>query len=505
MVSRAPLWLTGFRPMGVIFRPWMCYTLCWLMTDGNEEPLLDRAGFPNAAPRFAQGPTTMIWPSGKIGSWIPSFGLARHFVLAAAITIAVSMGLLAFAISQRIEASMMQTAAEEGAIFIEAFLGPSAQELATSRTLSPESIKRLDDLLEGKLGERMRLIKIWLPDATLAYSTNKETIGAKFPSPPIAAAFKGIVSGEFDYLDEDDNATERHLHVPLVEIHAPLFRTGTKEIIAVGEVYNDGRRLAADLASIRLISVGIVGAVTAPMMLILFLMVRRATNLVRDYQTSLMQNVVEAKNLAVQNDRLRRVADDARLEAANSNENLLARIGQDLHDGPIQLVSLLMLKLTAPKAEKLVEAGSSGPLHDPAIETLTTRILAELRSISTGLVLPHLEALTPNEILLLAVQNHEDATGTKVSCQIGDLPTDLALPVTICLYRIVQEGLNNAFHHGKAIGQRVEVWADKQSIVIAVSDSGPGVVDNNHENSAQQNGPWHCGFAQPCGSAQRHL
>ena len=391
------------------------------------------------------------------------------------------MGLLAFAISQRIEASMMQTAAEEGALFIEVFLGPSAQELATSRTLSPESIKKLDDLLEGKLGERMRLIKIWLPDATLAYSTNKETIGGKFPSPPIAAAFEGKVSGEFDYLDEPDNATERRLDLPLVEIHAPLVRAGTKEIIAVGEVYNDGRRLAADLASIRWISVGIVGVITALMTLILFLMVRRATNLVRNYQTTLMQNVVEAKDLAAQNDRLRCVADHARLEAANSNENLLARIGQDLHDGPIQLVSLLMLKLTDPMA------GSGGP-YDPAAETLTTRILSELRDISTGLVLPQLEGLTPNEILLLAVQNHEDATGTKVSSQIGDLPADVTLPVTICLYRIVQEGLNNAFHHGKAIGQRVEVWADTKSIVIAVSDSGPGLVDHTRAHPRTRTG-----------------
>ena len=413
----------------------------------------------------------------KIGASAPSFGLARQFVLAAAITIAVSMGLLALVISQRIEASMMQTAAEEGALFIEVFLGPSAQDLATSRSLSPASVKKLDDLLEGKLGERVRMIKLWLPDATLAYSTNKDTIGMRFPSPHIADAFEGKVSGEFDYLDEVDNATERHRHVPLVEIHAPLFKTGTKEIIAVGEVYNDGRRLAADLASIRLISAGIVGAATAPMMLILFLMVRRATNLVTDYQKTLMKNMIEAQSLAAQNDRLRREADDARLEATNSNEKLLARIGQDLHDGPIQLVSLLMLKLTAPPANKLAEIDSCVP-HDPAIENLTARILAELRSISTGLVLPQLEGLTPNEILLLAVQNHQDATGTQVSVHIGDLPLDLAPPVTICLYRIVQEGLHNAFHHGKAMEQRVEVWADAQSIVIAVSDSGPGLVDN---------------------------
>ncbi len=150
------------------------------------------------------------------------------------------------------------------------------------------------------------------------------------------------------------------------------------------------------------------------MMLILFLMVRGASNLVNRYQSTLIQNVVEAKRLAAQNDRLRRLADDARLEAAVSNENLLARIGQDLHDGPIQLVSLLMLKVTDPTATKLSWTGVNSAL-DPTIEPLTRRILAELRNISTGLVLPELEGLTPSEVIQLAVQNHEEATGTKVS------------------------------------------------------------------------------------------
>ena len=63
----------------------------------------------------------MLLPSGTIGPRT-TFGLVHQFVLAAATTIAVSMGLLAFAISQRIEASMMQTAAEEGALFTELFL-----------------------------------------------------------------------------------------------------------------------------------------------------------------------------------------------------------------------------------------------------------------------------------------------------------------------------------------------------------------------------------------------
>ena len=429
----------------------------------------------------------MIWPLGKIRCHIPSLGLSRQFALIAGMTIAASMGLLALAISQRIEASMMQTAAEEGALFTEVFLGPSAQDLATSRSLSPESVKKLDDLLAGKLGERVKLIKIWLPDATLVYSTTKEAVGERFPSHHIDDAAKGKVTGEFDFLDAVENATESRQHVPLVEIYAPLFRTGTKQIIAVGEVYSDGRRLAADLASIQYVSVGIVGAVTAPMMLVLFFMVRRASNLVNSKQATLIRKMSEAENLATQNDRLRRAAEDARLDAATSNENLLARIGQDLHDGPIQLVSLLMLKLTESTSRTPTGTGCDAA-PDAGAPALTARILSELRSISTGLVLPELEGLTATETIRLAVRQHEDATGTKVRCQIGDLPGDIPPPMRICLYRIAQEGLNNAFHHGKARGQRVKVSADTQWLVITVSDSGPGLARWEREESRNRTG-----------------
>ncbi len=382
---------------------------------------------------------------------------------------------------------MMQAAADEGARFIQVFLEPIAQDLATSRSLSSDNMKKLDDLAAEKPGDYLTLVKIWLPDATLVYSTNRESIGRRFPSRHITSALKGKATSEFDYLEDPENAADKHLHTPLIEIYAPLFRTGTQEVIAVGEVYTDGRELAADLASIRLTSAAIVGAVTAPMMLILFLMVRSASNLVNRYQSNLIQNMLEAKRLAVQNDRLRRLANDARLQAADSNEELLARIGQDLHDGPIQLVSLLMLKVTEPTSTKRPEAGRSDT-PDPTIERLTRRILTELRNISIGLVLPELEGFTPSEIIRHAVQNHEEATGTKVCSQIGDLPANLTRAITLCLYRIAQEGLNNAFHHGKAIEQHVEVRTEEQSIIIVVSDKGPGVVDSRRQSRPTRTG-----------------
>ena len=113
-----------------------------------------------------------------------------------------------------------------------------------------------------------------------------------------------------------------------MEIYAPLYQTDSREIIAAGKIYNNGERLVAELRSIRLVSIAIVAAVTAPMMFVLFLMVRRAGATVDAHRNDLQKKVVEAETLAVQNDKLRQDADDARGGSIQSNERLLENIGQ---------------------------------------------------------------------------------------------------------------------------------------------------------------------------------
>ncbi|MDO8981763.1 MAG: histidine kinase [Afipia sp.] len=402
----------------------------------------------------------------------PRFSIIHQFMAVAGITIVLAMGLLAYVVSEKFKASLMQTAAEEGALLIEAFLEPSVQELVTSETLSATATKRLDELLLGKLGERIPVIKIWLRDGTLAYATNKKMVGEKFPSAHLDEAFRSKISGSFDDLDDPENTLERDLKKQLIEIYAPLYRTGTSNIIAVGEIYNDGERLAAELKSIQFAVAGIVGAVSAPMLLLLFFMVRHTDLTMTKHREALVQKIIETEALADQNGRLRRAAEDARLEGARSNESLLGQIGRDLHDGPIQLLGMLMLKLTGgsaaadSKPEK--NHGDTGSSRE-----LTRRALVDLRNIATGLVLPELHGLTTAETLWLAVRQHEATTGTLVACQIGDLPAHLSPSLKICLYRIVQEGLNNAFHHANGDGQSVQASADTNWISIVVRDAGP--------------------------------
>ncbi|WP_424630080.1 sensor histidine kinase [Bradyrhizobium sp. SYSU BS000235] len=403
-------------------------------------------------------------------------GLLQQFLIAAGLTIAISMALLAYFMSERIGSSLMQSAAEEAALLVDAFVGPTVQELDTSNVLSPESAKKLDDIVKGQLGKRIRTIKIWLRDGTLAYATNKELVGKKFPSEYLEAAFSGKISGTFDDLDDDEDHYERSLNTPLIEIYAPLRRIGTQDIIAVGQLYNSGERLAEELRSIRFAAAGIVAAVTIPMMALLFLMVRQANRVVIRHRTLLTRKIAETEALAIQNDRLRQQAEDAKIESARSNEILLEQIGQDLHDGPIQLLSLLMLKVTdtveADANEVIDNDRPTGHRPGSGVHQLASTILTELREISEGLVLPQLEGLTLADAVLLAVRTHEHVTGTAVTCEIESPVKEVPMPVRVCIYRVVQEGLNNAFAHAGGRDQRIQISTDNQHIIVTVTDGG---------------------------------
>ncbi len=78
---------------------------------------------------------------------------------------------------------------------------------------------------------------------------------------------------------------------------------------------------------------------------LLYLIVRRASNIIANQKMTLKARLAQAQALAEQNTELRKAADRARMDATKSNEQLLNRIGADLHDGPVQLLSLLILKL----------------------------------------------------------------------------------------------------------------------------------------------------------------
>src|SRR5690606_2447778 len=98
------------------------------------------------------------------------------------------------------------------------------------------------------------------------------------------------------------------------------------------------------------------------------------------------------------------------------NERVLAEVGSDIHDGPLQLLTLLILRLPGADGKAISN------------RELAQRALEELRAISSGLVLPELAEMTLAEAINAAITRHKDLTGTAVTASI-DLPPEVAAPM----------------------------------------------------------------------------
>jgi signal transduction histidine kinase len=168
---------------------------------------------------------------------------------------------------------------------------------------------------------------------------------------------------------------------------------------------------------------------------------------------------------------------DARRASIEASERFLRRVGADLHDGPAQLIGLALLRLDTVRPHFAATAAESEEFEK--IRTVLQDCLQEIRRLSAGLAPLNLDGLPLRDVLELAVRQHEQRTGSTVSAAIGTLPASTSSLHQVCLYRFVQEGLNNAYRHAAGIGQTVHAVSDGREITVEVVDKGPGFSPAN--------------------------
>ncbi len=175
--------------------------------------------------------------------------------------------------------------------------------------------------------------------------------------------------------------------------------------------------------------------------------------------------------------------------AVELNEHHLRRIGSELHDGPAQSIGFALLKFDAIRglihSSKIIPSATKNIDTVNKIELALKDALQEIRSLSAGLIIPDLNDLCATKALEKVIQRHEKRTATTVEYNVSILPQSLSLSTKICLYRFVQEGLNNAFLHGKGINQFVSLKQVGTNLIISVSDEGPGIENTKRLGNQQ--------------------
>lgn len=434
---------------------------------------------PGSSPEPKSDPQLSWWQKALA----PLHHLRRstQFVIAAVIILGLTMAFVGNLVSKTIERSAVQAAAEAGALYMSTFLEPYVQELSTAKRLSAKTSQAIDHLMSSpSLNTHIKSVKIWSPDGAVIYSTNKSVMNKAFSaSDEIKQALAGNTVTEWGELHDEENAYERSLGIPLYEIYAPLREFGSGRIVAVGEFYENAETLLHEVDRTRHEVWIIVGTATVTMLLLLFCIVQGGERVIDRHQRALRKQMEEQAQLLSQNGNLQRKIATAHQEFSQINELTLRRLGADLHDGPAQLLTLILVRLDELSAlqERYQENGH--PLEGDALETMRNAAkdaLQEIRNISRGLALPEINGMTLRQELELVVLRHEQRTRSQVGLSCGSLPENLPLTHKICIYRFVQEALNNAYRHAAGAGQEVHASYDGTWLEVRVCDTGPGIA-----------------------------
>jgi len=158
------------------------------------------------------------------------------------------------------------------------------------------------------------------------------------------------------------------------------------------------------------------------------------------------------------------------------------RIAADLHDGPVQQLSAVAMRLGA--LRRLAERGTAPPAE--RLETIAADVAGtvdELRTMLLKLYPPSLDAVGLGEAVRSIVVDGTavasgrlgpDTTVTVEDRLVSPLPVELKQ----ALFRVVLEALTNVAKHAAAHTVSVELAEEGQELVVRVADDGTGVSDD---------------------------
>jgi len=363
------------------------------------------------------------------------------------------------------------------ALYVDSVVSPHLQELRVGHNISRDHVAELDQLVvTSALGRKIASFKVWHTDGDIVWAKNPQLIGQRFPiGHDLRGALQGNIETHMSNLADDENVYERASWDQLLETYAPVRADGSGDIIGAVEFYQDPTDLNAEIAESQRTGWLIVGGATGVMYLLLVGMVRGASSTITRQHERL-------DRLARQNAALARRVGRAAAAKTETDEMLLKRIAQDLHDGPAQDIGLVLLRLDSIQSSY---PRHPAPADDLALmKTALNSALAEIRQISAGLRLPEMEGMDLGSVIRKAVQSHRDKTGDAVRLSVCASLPEVSLPVKIALYRVTQEALNNIHLHSGVTSASVRLDASDGSIALQVRDHGRGGVTERPEDPA---------------------
>ncbi len=172
-----------------------------------------------------------------------------------------------------------------------------------------------------------------------------------------------------------------------------------------------------------------------------------------------------------------RIARDAQVQLSglliNSQEKERSRLAAELHDDFSQRLALLALGLeNAEEALPDFPRSAKQQLHE--LLNSASEIGADIHTVSHRLHSATLENLGLVPGIGALCKEFNDRHGTEIDFSSDDIPRNVHSDVALCLFRIVQEALQNLKKHSGAVKAEVRLRRTGNRILVSIRDEGKG-------------------------------
>ena len=407
------------------------------------------------------------------GRW-QRLSLATQFAMAGSVVLASATLAIGWWVTSRIEASVVRNTANATAIYMDSIISPLSQNLATEAALSPGAQRALDEIFNNTpLGDRIVSFKIWDATGRVVNAMDPAIVGQQFAvNADLQTALDGGIAASFLGDGDAESAAETAMGLSVLEIYSPIREDWSGRVIAVAEFYEVNDQLQGDLIAARRGAWATVSGVVLGLGSLLYLIVLGGSRLIDSQRRALDARLSELAVLSAHNTDLRLRVQGAAARAAAQTEQSMRRIGADLHDGPAQYLAYAALRLDSLR-DKISDPAAQTEVE--AVAGAVTHAMTEVRALSRGLSLPDIANRSLSDIVRRAAEAHTLRTASPVTLTLAcDPGPAVPLAARICLFRFVQEGLNNASQHGVGIGMQVNLTGVATGLTLTVRDHGPG-------------------------------
>jgi signal transduction histidine kinase len=252
------------------------------------------------------------------------------------------------------------------------------------------------------------------------------------------------------------NSDSLPLRTSVVEITARLEDIDAKQAAATeSQIQNEFERLGATLKTVLSVALGAALALAVGCLLYIFRIER--------------QNAERYREILSARQALEQLS--ARLVEAQETER--RAISRELHDQVGQTLNALLVD-TANLAKRIDAGDAISRRYLDNIRTFADSSVNSIRDIALLLRPSMLDDLGLIPALEWQAREVSRRSGIKVKVAAENVPDPLSDDVRTCIYRVVQEALQNICRHSGAKSAAITVRYDGKSLLLSVEDDGRG-------------------------------